>query len=68
MLNIISNSAKFTQKGQINVKVYWLEGVELSDKDCFEPKPYDEDGLFEKNENLFEAAYGIGSEECNSWV
>ena len=43
---------KFTERGEVNVKVRWIDNQQSITDECFEPIPYtDEDeGLFEKNE------------------
>jgi len=55
LMNLIGNSIKFTEHGLITVSVNWLEKKQVSDDDCFQPIPYDdeEEGLFEKDYNLY---------------
>ena len=51
MMNLVSNSIKFTDAGKICIDVSWLEETgEITDQ-CFEPLPFnsEEEGIFEKD-------------------
>ena len=54
LLNLIGNSAKFTNKGRVHVEFDWIENKINIDDSCFEPIPYEDldEGLFEKNQTL----------------
>ena len=53
LLNLIGNAIKFTEKGNINISLHWLENTSVSGR-CFEPVPYNEEdeGIFEKDEKV----------------
>jgi signal transduction histidine kinase len=48
LLNIISNSVKYTDKGSISLYAEWVPDKSIDDNQLFEPFPFDEDGVFEK--------------------
>lgn len=48
LLNIISNSVKYTDKGSINLFAEWMPDKLITDDKLFEPYPFEEDGIFEK--------------------
>ena len=52
LLNLVSNSVKFTESGTIMVSIYWLQDRTEVTEDCFYPFPYDDEneGVFEKDE------------------
>lgn len=51
LLNLISNSVKFTDEGSIKVKVFWVDRGAVDDA-CFDPLPYSEEGAFERDETI----------------
>jgi len=56
LMNLVSNAAKYTQKGFVSVTVDWDGTKSVVDDECFRPVPYyegdDEEGLFEKEQNF----------------
>ena len=52
IINLISNATKFTERGSVSMDVQWIEGSGSVDKKNFEPAPYDEEGIFEKNQSF----------------
>lgn len=51
ILNVISNSVKCTERGIIDLEVDWIPAEKVLDT-CFDPVPYGDDGVFEKNRAL----------------
>lgn len=54
MINLLSNSTKYTPGGYVNVKVEWLPGKTKITDDIFSPVPYDseDEGVYFKDENF----------------
>lgn len=52
------------------MRVQWIESCEnIVNDSCFEPIPYDDDGIFEKDDHLRIAAQSINDDnDCDSWV
>ena len=49
ILNLIINSAKFTGKGTVEMKVDWVPNWNAVTDECFEPRPFGEDeAIYEK--------------------
>lgn len=65
LLNVIANSVKCTDNGAIDVEVDWIPAGRVLDA-CFEPIPYGDDGVFEKN-RAFSKFIDL-SKACNSGV
>jgi signal transduction histidine kinase len=53
MFNLIQNAIKFTTTGNIKVLVEWSAEKKNIDSSNFYPHPFGEDGIFEKNYNIF---------------
>jgi signal transduction histidine kinase/CheY-like chemotaxis protein len=58
LLNLVGNSAKFTDSGYVNVTIDWIPNKTVIDDSCFLPEPYnnDEEGAFEKAQNIAESS------------
>jgi signal transduction histidine kinase len=67
LLNLLSNAIKFTREGYIWTILEWIPGIKLSDE-SFKPIPYDEEGLFEKNENMKALNRAIDNSEYFKYV
>jgi len=52
LMNMISNSIKFTDSGSIGINIDWLEEYTSVEDECFDPAPFDE-GVFEKGMTTF---------------
>ena len=67
LLNLLGNSIKFTKSGYIWITIDWIPNSTLSD-DSFKPLPYDEEGIFEKNENMKTLFRGVEDSEHFSYI
>ena len=52
LLNLIGNAVKSTDKGNVDIDVKWIEQSKITEE-CFEPRPFEDDGLFEKDRSVY---------------
>lgn len=50
LLNLVDNAVKFTISGRIDISIGWIEDVPNVIDECFEPLPFSDEGLFEKDQ------------------
>jgi len=49
MMNLFGHSLRTSRRGNITMSIKWLEGASEVNNDSFEPIPYDEDRVYEKD-------------------
>jgi len=49
ILNLVGHSLKTSRHGTVAINIKWIKGASKVTKETFEPLPYEEDGIYEKD-------------------